>query len=139
MAVKKTIKPKKKAVKKKSAPVGRPRKFTEVEVLQEKINQYFSTCDERKVKYTVPGLALALGFVCRSSIWDYGKMPEFNYTIKRAMLKIEQQRAEDLLTESNPVGKIFDLKNNFKWKDQQDINQNITLPPGLKISFDAKT
>lgn len=31
------------------------------------------------------------------------------------------------------------LKNKHQWKDQQDINQNIKLPPGLKISFDAET
>lgn len=31
------------------------------------------------------------------------------------------------------------LKNKHKWRDQQDINQNITLPPGLKILFDAET
>jgi len=27
------------------------------------------------------------------------------------------------------------LKNKHKWKDQQDINQNITLPPQIKINF----
>lgn len=28
------------------------------------------------------------------------------------------------------------LKNKHRWKDQQDINQNIKLPPGLKVSFE---
>jgi len=101
-------------------PAGRPRKFTDVELMQEKIDQYFLDCDERKVKYTVPGLAWALGFVSRMSVWEYGKHPEFTDTIKGAMLKIEIQRAEDLVTEvTNPTGKIFDLKNNFGWKDEK--------------------
>jgi len=30
------------------------------------------------------------------------------------------------------------LKNKHRWKDQQDINQNIKLPPGLKVSFGAE-
>ena len=102
-------------------PNGRPRKYSESELLQKKIDQYFKECKKREVKYTVPGLALALGFVDRHSIWEYGQHEKFSHTIKRAMLKIEQQRAEDLLTENNPVGKIFDLKNNFKWKDQHDV------------------
>ena len=101
--------------------VGRPRKFTDAELMQEKIDKYFKDCDERKAKYTVPGLARALGFVSRSSVWEYGKTGEFSDTIKKTMLIIEQQRVEDLLTENNPVGKIFDLKNNFGWKDQKDI------------------
>jgi hypothetical protein len=117
--------------------VGRPRKFTDVELMQEKIDNYFKDCDERKAKYTVPGLALALGFLSRASIWDYGKLLEFNDTIKRAMLKMESQRAEDLLTENNPVGKIFDLKNNFGWKDQKDvgISGGLDVIAGIKITL----
>jgi len=118
----KKIKPKKKAAEKEPAPVGRPRKFTDLKLMQKKIDKYFEDCDERKTKYTVPGLARALGFMSRASVWDYGNMPEFNDTIKSAMLKMEQQRAEDLLTENNPVGKIFDLKNNFGWKDEKNLN-----------------
>ena len=30
------------------------------------------------------------------------------------------------------------LKNKHRWKDQQDINQNIKLPPGLKVSFETE-
>ena len=118
-------------------PAGRPKKFTDVEVLQEKIDKYFADCDERKAKYTVPGLARALGFVSRVSVWEYSKRPEFTNTIKGALLKMEQQRAEDLLTENNPVGKIFDLKNNFGWKDQKDIGVSggLEIIAGISITL----
>ena len=118
-------------------PAGRPKKFTDVEVLQEKIDQYFADCDERKAKYTVPGLARALGFLSRASVWEYSKRPEFTDTIKGALLKMEQQRAEDLLTENNPVGKIFDLKNNFGWKDQKDIGVSggLEIISGISITL----
>jgi len=118
-------------------PAGRPRKFTDAEIMQEKIDKYFQDCDERKAKYTVPGLARALGFLSRMSVWEYGKHPEFADTIKGALLVMEQQRAEDLLTENNPVGKIFDLKNNFKWKDQTglDVSGGLEVISGITITL----
>ena len=108
------------------AKVGRPPKFKTPEDMQMQIEAYFATCDENKRPYTVPGLALALGFSSRSSLFDYATRnaghEEFADTIKTAKLHIEAQRAEALVTcKGNPAGMIFDLKNNFGWKDQQNV------------------
>lgn len=100
---------------------GRPRKYSEVEKLQKKIDEYFDFCDEKELRYTVPGLAYHLGFLDRRSITVYKENAKFFPTIKKALLRIESQRNQELLNENNSTGKIFDLKNNFGWKDRQEI------------------
>lgn len=108
------------------AKVGRPPKFKTPEEMNTLIEAYFTACDETKRPYTVPGLALALGFSSRSSLFDYATRnaghEEFAATIKKAKLRIEAQRVEALVTcRGNPAGMIFDLKNNFGWRDQQNV------------------
>ncbi len=108
------------------AKVGRPPKFKTPEDMQALIESYFTACDETKRPYTVPGLALALGFSSRSSLFDYATRnaghEEFAATIKTAKLRIEAQRVEALVTcRGNAGGLIFDLKNNFGWKYQQNV------------------
>jgi len=108
------------------AKVGRPPKFKTPEDMQMQIEAYFATCDENKRPYTVPGLALALGFSSRSSLFDYATRnaghEEFADTIKTAKLRIETQRVEDLvMCRGNAGGLVFDLKNNFGWRDQQNV------------------
>lgn len=108
--------------------VGRPARFSSAEDMQVQIDAYFTACDEGKPKrpYTVPGLALALGFSSRSSLFDYATRnsgrEEFAVTIKKAKLRIETQRVEALVScKGNAGGMIFDLKNNFGWRDQQNV------------------
>ena len=108
--------------------VGRPARFSSAEDMQVQIDAYFTACDESKPKrpYTVPGLALALGFSSRSSLFDYATRnaghEEFAATIKTAKLRIETQRVEALVScRGNAGGLIFDLKNNFGWRDQQNV------------------
>lgn len=110
------------------AKVGRPPKFKTPEEMQTQIEAYFTACDEAKPKrpYTVPGLALAMGFNSRSSLFDYATRnaghEEFAATIKKAKLRIEAQRVEALvMCRGNAGGLIFDLKNNFGWRDQQNV------------------
>jgi len=108
------------------AKVGRPPKFKTPEEMQTLIDGYFSACDETKRPYTVPGLALAMGFSSRSSLFDYATRnaghEEFAATLKRAKLRIEAQRVEALVScRGNAAGMIFDLKNNFGWRDQQNV------------------
>lgn len=105
---------------------GRPPMISSPEEMQEKIDQYFKECDKKKRPYTVPGLALALGFSTRQSLLDYAEKDEFVDTIKKAKLKIEAQRNDALIKGSgSPAGMIFDLKNNFGWKDKQEIEHSI--------------
>lgn len=107
------------------APIGRPRLYGDAGVFSAKVEEYFAG-NERP---SLSGLAYFLGFSDRSSFTtyeDYG--PEFSHTVKRARLRIEVSRHEQLLDKANfTAGVIFDLKNNHGWKDQQDLNVTATL------------
>ena len=104
--------------------VGRPPKYKTIEDLEKELKSYFEKCDERP---TVSGLAHHLGFLSRQSIYDFQvkKKPEFAYTIKRAVLQIEQKHELGLYDQSN-AGHIFWLKNRG-WTDQQSIDSNIMI------------
>jgi len=102
-------------------PVGRPAHYEAVEELQDAIGRYFDYADEQGWPYTVPDLAYYLGFNSRTSLLNYEGREEFMVTIKRAKLKIEGQRARQLVQSQGVVaGQIFDLKNDFGWRDQQE-------------------
>jgi len=121
---------KKPGPKPKPNPVGRPPMYNTPEELQAKIEEYFEG-GFRKVrrivggkevempKITISDLVLFLGFCDRHSFYEYEKKPEFTHTIKRARSMIEREY-EDRLTENNPAGAIFALKN-FNWTDKQEI------------------
>lgn len=73
-----------------------------------------------QIPYTVTGLALALG-TNRSTLVNYETRDEFFDTIKRAKTKIEDF-AEQRLFGNNPTGTIFNLKNNYGWKDKTETD-----------------
>lgn len=101
---------------------GRPAYFSCAEDMQAAIDDYFEDADAKKWPYTVPDLALALGFTSRQSLINYEIKGEFLDTVKRAKLRIEAQRARQLVQGSGIVaGQIFDLKNNFGWRDEKHI------------------
>jgi hypothetical protein len=100
---------------------GRPPHFSTVGEMEDAIERYFNEADEKKWPYTIPDLAYALGFNSRQSLLNYQNKPIFMDTIKRAKLRIEGQRARQLVQGQGIVaGQIFDLKNNFGWRDQQE-------------------
>jgi hypothetical protein len=72
--------------------------------------------------YSVTDLALALDTTRRTLIDYENRDDEFSHTIKRAKQKIEAYLERKLMLPS-PTGTIFNLKNNFDWKDktEQDI------------------
>lgn len=109
--------------------VGRPKAYTEVEKMQEKIDQYFNECDRKKEPYTITGLALALD-LDRKSINNYAKDSEFFPTIKKAKLIVENYLEKRLINDSSATGIIFNLKNNYGWSDKQEIQHsgNINNP-----------
>ena len=100
---------------------GRPRKYTDLEVFQKKIDEYFELCKTLKILPEVTELAVALGFTSRQQVLDYEGRPEFSDAVKKAKLMIECAWARRL-TEPYPTGAIFYLKNNAKWRDLQDVN-----------------
>ena len=107
----------------KTNKAGRPKKYTEVEIMQQKIDKYFNECDKNKEPYTITGLALALD-LDRKSINNYEKDSEFFPTIKKAKLRVENYLEKRLINDSSATGIIFNLKNNYGWSDKQQIEHS---------------
>lgn len=108
---------------------GRPKKYTEVELMQQKIEKYFKECEEKHEPYTVTGLCLALE-ITRETLSQYFKSDEFSDTIKKAKLRVENYLEKHLITDTSTTGIIFNLKNNFGWTDKQQVEHsgNINNP-----------
>ena len=118
-------------------PAGRPPKYKTPDEMQVIIDQYFVDnqyrTDNGVVKrYTMSGLALALG-MSRRALVDYAHKDEFLPTIKDARLVVEES-LEQSLYGTGVAGVIFNLKNNFGWKDQQEINANVTTRDATGLS-----
>ena len=117
------------------AKVGRPLKYADIQELQHKIDAYFEYCDNYVIldeegnekpapkPYTVSGLALWLD-IDTETLRNYEVKPEFLGTIKRAKQRIEEQLELGLLTKNQVTGTIFNLKNNYGWKDRTDVTTN---------------
>lgn len=122
-------------------PVGRPLKYKTVEELSKAIDEYFDYCDNRiqqvyskksdgvieiinSAPYTMSGLAYAMG-IDRDTLLNYSKKEEYFGTIKSARDKVHSD-VEQRLMENNARGAIFNLKNNFGWKDKTEVDTNIS-------------
>lgn len=116
-------------------PAGRPLKFETPEELQAAVDAYFESLAEGEPP-TVSGLAYHLD-VDTKTIRNYEGREEFFPTVKRAKQRIEMH-LERCLYGNSVTGLIFNLKNNFGWKDktEQDVNANIhggvLAVPGMK-------
>lgn len=98
---------------------GRPVKYKTPNDLQKKIDAYFAECKESGEHLTVTGLALACDLT-RQGLLEYAeKSDEFSDAIKKAKLKVENY-LEQRLFGQNATGCIFNLKNNFGWKDKTE-------------------
>lgn len=120
--------------------LGRPAKFTDVKEMQRCIDLYFLACrinqhieskpeDATKEDLlfiksiedcypTVTGLGLALD-MSRQTLIEYQNEDEFSDTIKKAKQRVENA-IEQRLFHNNATGSIFNLKNNFNWKDKSE-------------------
>jgi hypothetical protein len=109
---------------------GRPLKFKTVEELEKKGKAYFAMVDKQRQKedvfipYTITGLANFLD-TDRCVLVDYGNKQKYSSTIKRLKSKVEEQLDQHLYG-NNVTGLIFNLKNNFGWKDRTEQNLNVT-------------
>jgi len=112
---------------------GRPLAFNSVEELEEKIDAYFKSedCylvqgDDSIYAPTMSGLALYLG-VSRATIVNYSYKEQYFDTIKKARSMIENH-LEQKLYGNTVTGVIFNLKNNFNWKDKSEVeNTNVEM------------
>lgn len=103
--------------------VGRPRAFKSVEEVKEKIDAYFNYCEEKEKPYTMSGLAYYLE-VSRQTLVNYSYEDEYFDTIKKARDRVQMQLEENALSnKANPTFTIFNLKNNFDWKDKVEAEK----------------
>lgn len=99
---------------------GRPLKFKTVKELKEKIIEYFEVCLNTQEVPTITGLALDLD-TTRDTLIDYQNRDKFSYTVKKAKLFIHNYAEQELFrTSGNVTGIIFNLKNNWGWKDKTE-------------------
>lgn len=111
---------------------GRPPKYTKVEEIQEKIDKYFEECKLNNKPYTITGLGLALD-MSRQDLINYSKKDEFFDTIKKAKMRVENYLEERLINDTSTTGIIFNLKNNYGWKDKQEnVNVGVSYEEYIK-------
>lgn len=113
---------------------GRPYKYKDLNEFNKKVEEYFKECDSKMVvtektifikPYTVTGLCLYLD-ICRDTLIEYEKREGFVDTIKRAKNRIENNIEENSLNGIlNSTVSIFNLKNNFGWKDKTEVDSNV--------------
>jgi DNA-packaging protein gp3 len=119
--------------------VYRPPKYTDPVVIGKKINDYFDECDKLGKPYTIQSLTYFLGFADMDSFQTYLKKPKFNGTMTRAKMKIQSQRVETLCNgeTKNVRGLMFDLTNNFGWREKLDIEHSglPELPQTLQVKI----
>lgn len=107
-------------------PIGRPPKYNTPEEMQVVIDDYFdgdawmNNGEEKVYAPTVSGLAYALG-MSRRALLDYEDKDDFLPTIKRAKDRIAIA-LEQRLYGQTVTGVIFNLKNNFGWKDRSETD-----------------
>ena len=118
-------------------PEGRPPKYSEPELMIQRVKAYFAElvgdADKPDRPPTMAGLALALGFVDRQSLLDYEAKPEFSGVIKGARLRI-QVYWESRLAGNAPTGSIFWLKNHAGYADKQELTGANGGPLVLKLT-----
>ena len=102
-------------------------KYKNIEDLQKGIDKYFQECDEKEKPYTMSGLAESLE-IDRTTLINYGKRDLFSTLIKKAKQKVERQLEENaLMNKANATFTIFNLKNNYGWKDQVEVKNDNEL------------
>ena len=106
--------------------------------IERKIDDYFNYCNTNSKPLTMSGLALFLD-CSRTTLYQYeNELIKFHNmseedklrimnAVKKAKRMVETYQEEQLFIGKSPVGTIFSLKNNFNWKDSQEINNNTNI------------
>ncbi len=106
--------------------MGRPVAFKTVDELEKAIDYYFANGaymgegDERVYAPTMAGLSRSLK-IDRKTLVNYGKKEDFFLTVSEARAKVEEF-LEQKLYGTAVTGVIFNLKNNFSWKDKSEVS-----------------
>lgn len=105
--------------------VGRPRKFDTPEQMQKAIDEYFADRKKNKKTPTIESLAVWLNMT-RQTLLSYETDEVnriFSDTVKTAKAKVLSEFVDFVLDPTNKVSAafpIFNLKNNFGYRDQQE-------------------
>lgn len=113
--------------------MSRPPKYDTPEDLQAEIEKYFAKCKEDGSHLTVTGLAMACDLTRQGLIEYTEKSDQFSDTIKKAKSRVEEY-VEQRLFSNSPTGCIFNLKNNFGWRDKTE--KEISGQLGLSTILD---
>lgn len=100
--------------------MARPLKYTSPEDMQADIDAYFGRCTDEDPP-TISGLAYHLDMTTES-LRNYENRDEFFATVKKAKQRVEMALEKKLLGNTQCTGAIFNLKNNFGWKDKQETH-----------------
>ena len=122
---------------------GRPRKYKTVEDMDKGIEEYFNKCDMDDEPYTITGLALHLGFYGRQELLNYldyvdTNQHNFSDSIKKAKARCEDKLIKNMLTNKyNATTGIFVLKNNYGYKDKQEVENSGTQNMVISVQGDV--
>ena len=105
---------------------GRPRLFSNAQMLKEKIEEYFSSCSAYNSIPTISGLTYSLGFADPSALKYYASKCKarnhFSRAIRMALLRIAAWKSQVLLDGDLPPGRlrglVFDLRVNGGMRDR---------------------
>lgn len=136
---------------------GAPPKYKTPEEMQEKIDEYFKSCegeiikgdDDKPIlnKYgqpiivgevppTITGLALALGFTSRQALLNYQAKKAFVDTVTRAKSRVEAYTEARLFDKDGANGAKFSLANNFEgWREKQQIEADVKSEVTINIEL----
>lgn len=134
--------------------MARKPKYESVEQIERLIEAYFESCKGEILRDkggdivfnqkdgtpvwvnrkppTIPGLALALGFSSKQSLYNYKARKEFMDSISRAQTRVEQYTAERLFDRDSQRGAQFALEYAFRYRrdaegEKKDESQRITM------------
>lgn len=106
----------------------------DAEAVGVRLGEYFTICGKNGMKPSVAGMAMALG-ISRITLWEWvttgRKGAEVTNTLKRGY-QLLNQVMEDYMQNGqiNPVAGIFLMKNNFNYRDQQEMVVTPNTPLG---------
>jgi hypothetical protein len=104
-------------------PAGKPRKYKDAEAMRNRVELYFEETQGEGRPPTIAGLALALGFADRQSLYDYEALgDEYSCVLKAARARIEQAHEERLFA-NGCTGSIFWLKTHGGLKETVHVDQ----------------
>lgn len=102
--------------------MGQHLKYSTPELFRDKALEYFAHCKKEQKPYTITGLCLFMGITVLT-FSHYKERAEFEEIVNLIRLQCEDWIVENMLTnKANATAAIFNLKNNYGWKDQAQLD-----------------